>query len=47
MFPLESAGHLDRVMDGTKIIALTVVALVTIVGTYGLFLEVAIRLSPF
>jgi hypothetical protein len=34
-------------MDRTKIIALTVVALVTVFGTYGLFLEVAIRLSPF
>jgi hypothetical protein len=44
---LESAGHLDRMMDGTKITALTVLALVIIFDTYGVFLEVAIRLSPF
>ena len=44
---LESAGHLDRVMDGTKITALTVLALVIIFNTYGVFLELAIRLSPF
>jgi hypothetical protein len=34
-------------MNGTKIIALTVLALVTFFGTYGVFLEVAIRLSSF
>jgi len=34
-------------MDGTKITALTVLALVIIFNTYGVFLELAIRLSPF
>jgi hypothetical protein len=40
-------GIRTRVMDGTKITALTVLVLVIIFSTYGVFLEVAIRLSPF
>jgi len=44
---MESARHLDRVMDGTKVIAVALLALGIIFGTYGVFLAVAIRLSPF